>query len=267
MPHTSEAWITQGAGTHRAGNGPPLLLAHGAAGGVRANFTDLACHVGRERTLLGVDYPGSGTSPIADEELELTALADALVAAADDAGFDRFPILGLSMGSAVALTVADRHPERVTGLALTVGFIRPDAQIRQFSRLHAALTKSGDDDALARLLLLSSSAPRQLATFGPGEEESAVAAIKSSLPPGASRQLSLAARLDVGDAARRVGVPTVVFVGGQDRIVLADNTRALAAQIPGAELIEYTHAGHIFSPDQSAVWGRDVTTFLHRHHI
>lgn len=61
-------------------------------------------------------------TPRARDPLTLYGLADALVRAGVDAGVSRFNILGYSLGTAVAVRAASRHPQRVTGLALTAGF-------------------------------------------------------------------------------------------------------------------------------------------------
>src|SRR5688500_15310700 len=103
---------------------PALLLAHGAGGTVRANFSPLIPQLSRKRKVHAVDFPGSGTTPRATAPLELDDLADRLVAAAD--GEERFAIIGFSMGCAVAMRAAQRHPERVTALVLTAGFARID---------------------------------------------------------------------------------------------------------------------------------------------
>lgn len=47
------------------GSGPGRLLAHGAAGGVEANFGPILEGLAAEHTVVGVDYPGSGQSPAA----------------------------------------------------------------------------------------------------------------------------------------------------------------------------------------------------------
>jgi pimeloyl-ACP methyl ester carboxylesterase len=64
-----------------------------------------------------------------------------------------------------------------------------------------------------------------------------------------------------------VRVPTVVFVGGQDRIVLPTSTRELASGIADAELIEYPTAGHIFNDSETQTWIADIRSFLDRHSL
>lgn len=246
-----------------SGAGRPLVLAHGAGGAVDLNFGDVIAALSARRRLVGVNYPGSGSTPRQSRPLELEALADGLVAAAVADGHDRFPILGLSLGCAVAVTAAQRHPDRVSGLFLTVGFARADAQIRLVVDVwrHLAAT---DPTTLARLLVALSS-PHVLSTLDPAATERAVADTAASLPDGGPDQALLAATLDITTEAAAVSVPTTVVVAGQDRIVLPTTTRALARTIPGASVLEYPDAGHIFTPSEASTWIDDIGDFLDTH--
>ncbi|KQR98002.1 alpha/beta hydrolase [Williamsia sp. Leaf354] len=246
-----------------AGDGGPLVLAHGAGGAVDLNFGQVIDTLSPRRRLIGVNYPGSGATPRQSRPLELEELADGLVAAAVADGHDRFPILGLSLGCAVAITAAHRHPDRVSGLFLTVGFARADAQIRLVVDVwrHLAAT---DPTKLARLLVALSS-PDVLSTLDLVATERAVADTVSALPDGGPDQALLASTVDVTTAAEAVAVPTTVVVAGQDRIVLPTTTRALARTIPGARVLEYPDAGHIFTPSEASAWIDDIGYFLDTH--
>ncbi|QIV80760.1 alpha/beta fold hydrolase [Mycolicibacterium frederiksbergense] len=248
------------------GTGSPLVLAHGAGGSVGANFGQVIDTLSATRRLIGLNYPGSGSTPEAPDALELTVLADSLVAAAVEAGFDRFPILGLSLGTAVAVTAAVRHPDRVTGLLLTVGFARSDQQLRLVVDTWTTLAHSGDHATLAGYLV-SLSSPTVLGGLDRQAADAAVAMTLEHYPAGGADQARLAASVDTRAACGAIGVPTVVFAGGQDRIVLPQTTRHLAAAIPGATLIEYADAGHIFTTDEASSWIDDIRDFLRVHQL
>ncbi|WP_055589525.1 alpha/beta fold hydrolase [Streptacidiphilus griseoplanus] len=108
------------------GTGPGLLLAHGATGSVEANFAPVLPALAAARTVVAPDYPGSGDTPVVSFPLELDELADAVVDSAVQRGFRRFAVAGFSLGTAVAVRAAVRHPTRVTALVLTAGFARAD---------------------------------------------------------------------------------------------------------------------------------------------
>jgi pimeloyl-ACP methyl ester carboxylesterase len=100
------------------GSGPGLLLAHGGGGSIQGNYGSIIDDLATTHTVIGPDYPGAGETPRSAVPLRLDDVADALVRTAVDAGVDRFTILGYSLGTAVAVRAARRHPERVTGLVL-----------------------------------------------------------------------------------------------------------------------------------------------------
>ncbi|GAA5151651.1 MULTISPECIES: alpha/beta fold hydrolase [Amycolatopsis] len=245
------------------GTGPVVALAHGAGGGVRENFGPLISAAGDLR-FVGPYYPGAGKTPLATEPLSLERLADTVVAAALETGAERFPVAGLSLGAAVAVTAAVRHPSHVSGLVLTVGVARHDAQLRAYATVWRRLAEREDFDALAELMLHAAGSPAALAALSPADHAEAVRQIRQGYPAGGAAHAELAARTDVTPLLGAIDVPTLVVVGGQDRIVLPDTARLFATGIRGAELVEYPGAGHIFSPPEAARWASDVLPFLRR---
>ena len=243
------------------GAGPVTALAHGAGGGVLENFAPLI-EAAPHRRFVGPYYPGAGRTPSAPEPLSADALADTVVAAALEAGAERFPIVGLSLGAAVAVTAAVRHPEHVAALVLTGGFARADAQTTAFTRVWRRLADHGDHDALAELLLHAVGSPQTLASLSPEQHTAAVRRIRRDHPVGGAAHAELVGRVDVRPLLASVEVPTLVVTGGQDRVVLPATTRRLASGIGGAESIEYPSAGHIFTDAEARRWSADVTAFL-----
>lgn len=251
-------------GVLSTGAGPPILLAHGAGGGIKGNFHALAAELAGSRRLIGVDYPGSGGRPVADGPLSLETLADELVDAGTSAGFTSFPIVGLSMGGAVAVTAAARHPGRVSGLVLTAAFPYADVQLRDNIALFDALGSSADPRARARLIFQSCFAPGTMDDMAPGEHDAMLTALAETFPPGAPDQYRLSEELDISDLAASVDVPTLVIAAGQDRMVLPSTTRRLAELIPGAQLLDYPATGHAFAGAEVREWSSDISQFFTR---
>jgi pimeloyl-ACP methyl ester carboxylesterase len=134
------------------GSGPGILLAHGGGGSIAGNYGPILDDLATTHTVVGPDYPGSGDTPRSPEPLVLDDVADTLVRTAVDAGVDRFTVLGYSLGTAVAVRIAVRHPERVTGLVLTAGFTYPDTRMRLAVEVWRGLLAAGDRTLLARYL-------------------------------------------------------------------------------------------------------------------
>jgi pimeloyl-ACP methyl ester carboxylesterase len=99
--------------------GIPVVFVHGAAGSTEHWAAQLAHLRARGRRTVAIDLRGHGRSrPPAGGDYSIAALADDVHAAADFLGLARIVLIGHSMGGAVAVEYAGRHPERVAGLLL-----------------------------------------------------------------------------------------------------------------------------------------------------
>jgi len=98
-----------------AGEGPPVILLHGASG----NFLDWTFsrfgELARSYTVLAFDRPGLGFSDPADDP-SLSAQARLMREAAAQLGITRATVVGHSFGGAVGLAWALDAPESVSGL-------------------------------------------------------------------------------------------------------------------------------------------------------
>ena len=102
---------------------PPLLLVHGLFGSLSAPFVVDA--FGSRRTL-APDLLGYGALAHEDVSgLRLEDQADHLAGVLDDEGVERADVAGHSVGGAVAVLLAARHPDRVRTLVSVEGNLTP----------------------------------------------------------------------------------------------------------------------------------------------
>ncbi|MER7703151.1 alpha/beta fold hydrolase [Kitasatospora sp. NPDC097605] len=226
------------------GTGPGLLLAHGAGGSAHDNWGPLLDDLAAHRTVVAPDYPGSGDSP--DEPgtpHSLDELADRLVAAADEAGLAGFDLAGYSLGAAVAVRIATRHPGRVRSLLLLAGVAGGSQRLRLLADQTIALT---EHPALWADQSLATAFGRTWVDALPAERFAAwrAALAATPVPAGFRWQFELAGRADVRAELAGVGVPTLVVSTTEDGLVAPEQHRALARGIPGARLAELA-SGHL----------------------
>ncbi|ATL31580.1 alpha/beta fold hydrolase [Streptomyces formicae] len=243
------------------GEGPGLLLAHGAGGSVAANYGPILDELGAGHTVVGVDFPGTGDTPRSTTPLSLDELADQLVAAAVAEGVDTFTLIGYSLGTAVAVRAAVRHPERVTGLVLTAPFARPNARLRLNATHWRDLYASGAHAPLAQFLVPLALGATVLESLPAADVDALVQGTAQSLPEGSAEHADLVTRVEVRDDLARVTVPTLVISTTEDLLVTPDLHREVAAGIPGAELVEIP-TGHLPFAERPEEWLKLITAFL-----
>jgi pimeloyl-ACP methyl ester carboxylesterase len=98
--------------------GYPLVLVHGAFSAVGTSFGKVLPGLAKSHQVIAFELQAHGHTADIDRPLSLEAMADDVVAALPQLGIERADVLGYSMGAAVALRVAIRHPEVVRKLIL-----------------------------------------------------------------------------------------------------------------------------------------------------
>ena len=139
-----------------AGDGLPILLAHGLTA-TRRNVVQGSRHLlGRGRRLVAYDARGHGdSSPARDPgAYDYADLAGDLEAVLDSQSIDRAAVAGSSMGAATAVRFALDHPERVDALVLITPAYRGAGQLGPGALAHwdalAETLEAGDVEGFVR---------------------------------------------------------------------------------------------------------------------
>ncbi|MFF8960116.1 4-carboxymuconolactone decarboxylase [Streptomyces sp. NPDC014894] len=211
----------------------------------------------REWRVFRYDLPGHGGAP-AHPATAVGDLTDRLLCTLDDLGIQRFGYAGCSIGGAVGIDLALRHPHRVASLALVAA--SPRFGTADEFRRRGVVVRTNGLDPIAR------SAPESWFTHGfaaaqPAIVEWAVQMVRTTDPGCYIAACEALAAFDVRAELGRVGVPTLVVVGSDDRITGPAEARTLVAGIPDARLALVPGASHLAPVEQPAA----VTDLLGRH--
>ncbi|GLY53509.1 alpha/beta fold hydrolase [Lentzea sp. NBRC 102530] len=249
-----------GLSTVVKGSGPALLLVHGAGGSVQANYGPILGTLTQHFTVVAPDLPGSGGSPKASGALDLETLADEVVDAAVEAGHESFFVSGYSMGCAVAVAVALRHPERVRGLVLSTPFAKVDAATRtRIDRWKALL--DGPRPALARYILSLMCSKQYLARLSPAQAEGFAELIGASVPTGSSAHIDLILKIDLSEVLPQVTQPTLVIGAAGDQLLSPELGKEVSDLIPGSKYADLP-CGHAIALESAMPWARLITDYL-----
>ncbi|PFG65685.1 LOW QUALITY PROTEIN: pimeloyl-ACP methyl ester carboxylesterase [Propionibacteriaceae bacterium ES.041] len=225
-----------------AGSGPPVLLIHAGVAD-RRMWAPLLPALGHAFTVVRPDLRGFGHTPLPGERY---ADADDLAELLDELDLDGVRVVGASLGGRVALELATRHPDRIEELVLLAPAHRgapPDAELTAIDEKEEQLLAAGDLDGAVALNVRT--------WLGPDADERArelVAVMQRrayDLQLEAERNDPLPERERVEVDPSAIAVPTTVVVGGHDQPHFQQVARTLAAEIPGADLVELDWAGHL----------------------
>ncbi|MGW0300745.1 alpha/beta fold hydrolase [Streptomyces anthocyanicus] len=224
------------------GGGPGLVLLHGTSSTGAGSWGTLLDALAADHTVVMPDLPGSGKSPLPDGPLDVDTVADQVVAAAREAGLSEFVVAGASLGAALAIRVASRHPESVRGLATVVGFARPRTTLRLNLEMWASLYARGDENLGTYLTALSFSED-YLAGLPPQAVQQIIDQFGGHPAPGTAEQIALTLGIDVREDLARIAVPTLVVSATGDRFVAPEHSLELADGIADARLVAVS-GGH-----------------------
>ncbi|HEV2768179.1 MAG TPA: alpha/beta hydrolase [Acidimicrobiales bacterium] len=262
--------------------GRPLLLVHGF-GGAKEDFVEhlpALAEAGWHSVAPDLRGHGASDAPAEEEAYALEVLASDLVALADALGWDRFALLGHSMGGMAAQLAALAVPERIAALVLMATSHGPVEVDRSLALASIEIVRSGGMPALAEAITALGGSPfatpqgeqarkSRPSPLGGDDIEASWAAFADAKLIASSPAMYTAmvpAMLDQPDrlhALEHLQVPTLVVVGEHDASFL-QACRRLAATIPGARLVVVAGAGHSPQHEAPEAWRHSVLSFLEK---
>ena len=219
--------------------------------------------------LIRYDERGNGLSDWAVSEMSLELWVRDLETVVESAGVDRFALMGISQGGAVAISYAVRHPDHVSHLILHGAYSRgynhrvPPEELEArraletLIRLNWGKNLPGFSEMFARRFVPDNTAPEHQRWWNDLQRVSAS-------PENAARVMQACDEIDVRDLLPSVSVPTLVFHCDGDQVTPAEEGRILAAEIRNARFVPLPSANHILLEDEPAwkIFVAEVGAFL-----
>jgi len=235
----------------REGQGPPLLLLHGA--------TSMGTHDwGAQRPLLRSDFtlymPDARghhrTVYDVREGWSRTTLVDDALAFADALGLDQFHVMALSMGARTAIELATRRPDRVLSM-LVIGPALRQQPAASVARRRMDPDKLLEDEPVWVSELQQRHDPHQ------GE--------------GSWRRLLEAIREDtqhmtevMPEELRRIRLPVLLVAGDNDPWMPLDEAVRVKRQLPEGTLLVVPDCGHVVEAERPGIFNPAMTQFFRR---
>jgi pimeloyl-ACP methyl ester carboxylesterase len=254
----------------------PLLLVHGNFASSRW-WRALGRCLPRRFTAHAPNLPGFAGSPLSGERVTIAALAEDLADFADAIAIERFHLAGHSLGTAVALELARRHPHRVESLmllapvpagGLTVllesnhGLRRFDPR-RPFSGSFLHLLHQLSQWMGLQRSVLQRTLVRMAPSLDEDPELSALVDDAAAMSPRAVVEMFEALlRFDPSLELARVTMPTLVIAGEEDPLIPIRHARELARRLPCAAIEGYRGVSHGVPLEAPEALARSLARFV-----
>jgi 3-oxoadipate enol-lactonase/4-carboxymuconolactone decarboxylase len=208
----------------------PAVAALTASGGRRAT------------RILRFDLPGHGASPAATEPFTMAELADSVLRLVDEAGGGRFHYAGVSLGGAIGIELALRHPDRLLSLGIFCSDAKIGTEQTWIDRL-AQVTSQGTPS------LVSGTPARWFAADFIARQPAVASTILKDLSETDDASYAFCcgalAHFDRTADVGAIAVPTIAVGGSEDPVTTPGAVAHLAVQIPGAHYVEIPNASHL----------------------
>ncbi|MFJ8655768.1 alpha/beta fold hydrolase [Streptomyces rochei] len=234
----------------------PLLVLGPSLGTSRTLWEPYVGDLADRYRVLRFDLPGHGGAPARElvdtrpGRTTVAALADLVLALADEQGRETFCYAGVSLGGAIGTWLAARHPHRISALALictSAHFGGPEPWLDRAELVRREGMKP----------LVESSPARWFGDAGTAESEfgrSLVRGLTTVDPAGYAACCDALATFDVRTELPNIQAPTWVVGGERDVATPLEHARELTDGIPGA-VLRTADCAHLALEDPAAVRG------------
>jgi pimeloyl-ACP methyl ester carboxylesterase len=265
MPHIDVDGLT--INYEVQGAGEPLLL-------IPYLTADHACYAFQlpayteHFTCIALDLPGTGESDKPAGPYSTEAYADQVAAFLGAIGVERAHVAGVSLGAAIGMHLAARHPARVRSLSLHSAWDTTDLYLKTLVELWrtVASTLPTVADTVIQAIFPLCFTPEMyvsrpefvdtLADFVRGRPAQPLDAFLA--------QSEAALTHDVSPHLGEIGVPSLVTVGAHDLVCSPRYAERINSRIAGSELVVFEHLSHTGLHEDPEGFNRATLDFLMR---
>ena len=230
---------------------PPVILIHGAGSSHLVWPAELRRLSGQR--VLAVDLPGHGRSGGTAQQT-ISAYSSQMVEFLAALGLYQAVFVGHSMGGAVALDVAVKHPAHVAGLGLIA------------TGAYLGVNPDFLENLSSPLMVPNALHTFQQRAFGPQASPALVDRCMQTIKETRSSVLygdwRACAEFDVRESVVRIESPAWVIAGSEDQITPVAYAHFLAGRMPAARLQIIPGAGHMLILEQPGRIAQGLQQFL-----
>jgi pimeloyl-ACP methyl ester carboxylesterase len=225
------------------GRGKPIVFLHGWLGSWRY-WVPVMDEISAERRTYALDLWGFGDSDKAREQYDVDAYVEMLAEFLDELGISHVPVVGHTLGAAIALKLAHKYPDRVDKV-MAVSLPLDAGGINQ------KLLTAGPNDSLARLFW---------------HRQRPYPEVEMGLSKTAQNAIALTiqsvARLNLREITADLDVPLLTVYGDKDVVVSSDQADGLENGLSTARAIILPGTFHFPMLDATSKFNRLLRDFM-----
>jgi len=235
--------------------GRTLVLLHGAGSNGHAWHYQYD-HLGNRHSPIALDLPGHGRSSGVEGLRTVADYAAFTLAFLDAVRLDSIIIAGHSMGGAIAMELAMRHPTRVEALLLiatAAQFNIPKDRIETWRAVTMGrASQPFNNDGYSPKTIASKP---EIIREGWGEQIQTDPRVRWG-------DLVACSQVDLRDRISRLENPTLILAGADDSITPTAEAEFLRSRIKGARLEVVSDAGHRLTTERPDLTNAAIEKFL-----
>ena len=256
---------------------PQIVLLHGFPTSSHM-FRDLIPKLAQDFRVIAPDYPGYGLSsaPGVDEyEYSFDGIATIVDTVLERRGFDHYALYLMDYGAPVGFRIAERHPERVTGLVIQNGNAYDEGLLEFWDPIKRFWESGSTEDGDALRGLLTIDATKWQYQHGTRHPESISPdnwlVVQPLLDRAGNQEIQLALFYDYRtnvplyprwqEYFRKNQPPTLILWGENDPIFPAEGAHPYLRDLPQAEL-HLLDTGHFALEEDGAMMAARMREFL-----
>jgi pimeloyl-ACP methyl ester carboxylesterase len=250
------------------GSGEPLIL-------IPYLSADNACYAfqvaeyAKNFTCISLDLRGTGESDETDGKLSTEVYADDIAALMQALGIEKAHVSGLSLGAAIGLWLAAKHPDKVTSLSLHSGWHKTDPFIKTIVEGWQVNARAHDNvtEMVIQSIFPWCFTPDLYATkFDYIQSLAAFARSRPAMSVDNFVQQSNAVIAhDVGNGLSQINAPTQITFGRHDQVTSLRFAEPLRSGIRDSEVVIFEECSHAPIYERVEEFNEKTLAFLKQH--
>jgi len=250
------------------GDGEPIVLLPYLAAD-QACYAFQVAEYAKRFTCFSVDLRGAGLTSKPEGSYTTELLAEDVAAFMQEAGIERAHVFGLSLGAAVGMWLAARHPARVKTLSLHSAWDRTDPFLRVVVEGWRVMAEAlGSVTEMVIKGIFPWCFTPELYAARPEYIDSLADFVRSRpMPPVDAflRQSGAVLSHDARGVLGEIQAPTLLTFGGHDQATSTRFAAPIRAAIPATELIVFEDCAHAPIYENVEEFNRQTLAFLQQH--